>query len=49
VGTADRIDKLTIRWPTGKRQVFEDLPVDCAIKIVEGAEEFELLAPVTSE
>ncbi len=49
VGTADRIDKLTIRWPTGKQQVFEDLPVDCVIQIVEGAEEFEVLAPVSSE
>ena len=49
VGTADRIDKLTIRWPTGKQQVFKDLPVDCAIQIVEGAEEFEVLAPAASE
>lgn len=49
VGTADRIDKLTIRWPTGKEQVFQDLPVDCVIQIVEGAEEFEVLAPASSE
>ncbi len=49
VGSADRIDKLTIRWPTGKQQVFEDLPVDCVIQIVEGAEEFEVLAPSSSE
>ena len=49
VGTADRIDKLTIRWPTGQRQVFENLPVDCVINIVEGAKEFELLAPAASE
>lgn len=49
VGTADRIDKLTIRWPTGKQQVFEDLPVDCVIQIVEGAEEFEVLASASSE
>jgi hypothetical protein len=49
VGTADCIDELTIRWPTGKRQVFGDVPVDCVIKIVEGAEEFELLVPTASE
>jgi enediyne biosynthesis protein E4 len=49
VGSADRIDKLTIRWPTGKQQVFEDLPVDCVIQIVEGVEEFEALAPASSE
>lgn len=49
VGTAEHIDKLTIRWPTGKQQVFEDLPVDCVIQIVEGTEEFEVLAPASSE
>jgi len=49
VGTADRIDKLTIRWPTGKHQVFEDLPVDCVIQIVEGAEEYEVLTPAVAE
>ena len=49
VGSADRIDKLTIRWPTGKQQVFEDLPADCVIQIVEGVEEFEALAPASSE
>ncbi len=49
VGTAVRIDKLTIRWPTGRQQVFEDLPVDCVIQIVEGAEEFEVIALAASE
>ena len=49
VGTADRIDKLTIRWPTGKQQVFKDLPVDCVIQIVEGAEEFKVVALAASE
>jgi enediyne biosynthesis protein E4 len=42
VGTADRIDKLTVRWPTGKEQVFEDLPVDCEISIVEGETTYEV-------
>ena len=49
VGSADRIDKLTIRWPTGKQQVFNNLPVDCVIQIVEGAQEFEVLAPAAAE
>lgn len=49
VGTAVRIDKLTIRWPTGRQQVFEDLPVDCTIQIVEGAEKFDVLEPVSSK
>lgn len=49
VGTADRIERLTIRWPTGKQQVFEDLPVDCVIQIIEGTDEYEVLAPASSE
>jgi hypothetical protein len=49
VGTAVRIDKLTIRWPTGKQQVFENVPVDCVIQIVEGAEELKVLPLATSE
>jgi hypothetical protein len=40
---AQVIDKLTIRWPTGERQVFHDLPVDCEIAIVEGTDEFRLI------
>lgn len=42
VGSARKIEKVTIRWPTGRRQVFHDLPVDCDIAIVEGTEKFEL-------
>ncbi len=44
VGTAERIDRLTVRWPTGKQQVFQDLPVNCTIEIVEGTDEFGVLA-----
>lgn len=36
VGEAERIKKLVVRWPTGKQQVFHDLPVDCDMLIVEG-------------
>ncbi len=49
VGAANRIEKLTVRWPTGKRQEFEDLPVDRVIRIVEGAEKLEIVAPAASE
>ncbi|MEZ6061887.1 MAG: ASPIC/UnbV domain-containing protein [Planctomycetaceae bacterium] len=44
VGTAERIDTLTIRWPTGEKQVFRDLPVDCTIEIVEESDEFRVVA-----
>lgn len=43
VGSARTIEKLTIRWPTGRLQVFHDVPVDCDIAIVEGTEKFELV------
>jgi hypothetical protein len=43
VGSARTIEKLTIRWPTGKLQDFHNLPVDCDIVIVEGTEKFELV------
>jgi hypothetical protein len=42
VGTALDIDKLTVRWPNGKTQIFQNLPVDCEISIVEGSETYEV-------
>ena len=36
LGTASRIEALTVTWPSGGRQVFRDLPVDRALHIVEG-------------
>jgi hypothetical protein len=40
VGAAERIEKISIRWPTGKTQEFRDLPVDVRITITEGATKF---------
>jgi len=40
VGRATTIDRLTIRWPSGKLQELKDLPVDQAIQIVEGQDGF---------
>jgi hypothetical protein len=40
VGTAERIDELTVRWPTGDTQVFTNVPVDRLITITEGQAEF---------
>jgi hypothetical protein len=36
LGAAERIDRLTVRWPSGLEQAFEDLPVDRRITITEG-------------
>ena len=35
---ATRIDRLEIRWPTGERQVFEDLSVNNVIRLEEGGD-----------
>lgn len=36
VGTSERIERLTVRWPTGQEQTFTDLGVDCEIVLTEG-------------
>ena len=36
VGRATRIDRLTIRWPTGSVDEFRDLPVNRRVRLVEG-------------
>ena len=39
VGKAEQVDRLVVRWPTGKEQVFTNLPVDSRIKLTEGEED----------
>jgi hypothetical protein len=39
LGTAKKIDRLSIRWPSGLEQVLSDLAVDRTIRIVEGEAE----------
>jgi hypothetical protein len=39
VGLADLIDSLVIRWPNGTVQQFDNVPVNCSVKIVEGRDE----------
>jgi hypothetical protein len=36
LGKAERIDKLEVLWPSGLRQVFENLPADRWVRFVEG-------------
>lgn len=36
VGTATRIDRLEIDWPSGRRSRWTDLPTDCRLLCVEG-------------
>jgi hypothetical protein len=39
LGAADKIDKLTIKWPSGQQQVFTDLKTDRYWRITEGKKE----------
>ena len=36
VGSAERIERLTVRWPSGLVQRFDDVPVDSLVRITEG-------------
>ena len=35
-GDAARVDRLDVRWPSGRTQAFEDLPVRATVEIAEG-------------
>ena len=39
LGTAERVDRLEILWPSKKRQVFKNLPVDRFLTFTEGETE----------
>ena len=41
VGKSEKIDRMEIRWPTGKTQVLADLPVNKVIVITENQSEIE--------
>lgn len=36
LGAAERVDELTVRWPSGRRETFHDLPAGHLARIVEG-------------
>ena len=38
LGAADRVERLTIRWPSGAVQTWNDLPADRSLAVVEGGE-----------
>ena len=39
IGDAEKIDRLTVRWPTGETQEFLDVEVNRSIQIEEGSQE----------
>ncbi len=48
LGRAERIDRLSVRWPGGRVQRFENLPVDSEIEITEGQSEYVATALPTA-
>ena len=44
LGDATVVDSLEVRWPTGKVQRFEKIPVRSWIKVTEGEDTVEVLA-----
>ena len=39
LGGAERIDRLTVAWPSGAREAWTDLPADRLLRVVEGRRE----------
>ena len=44
VGSATTIDELVIRWPTGRTQSFETLPVNRRLSFTEGEQAYHSLS-----
>lgn len=42
LGDVEKLQRLTVRWPTGRVQEFTDLPVDSQITITEGQSQFKV-------
>jgi len=43
LGPESRVDRLEIRWPSGRRQTWKDVPADCTIRITEGETQYEIV------
>ena len=45
LGDDTKVDRLTIRWPSGLVQELTDMPADQHVLITEGAEKYEKVIP----
>ncbi|MDA8019170.1 MAG: CRTAC1 family protein [Thermoanaerobaculia bacterium] len=43
LGSSSRVERLTIRWPSGEVQVLENVPTGLHIRVTEGVEKYEVL------
>lgn len=44
LGPAERVDKLTVYWPSGRVQGFADVPIETELILVEGRRELDRVA-----
>ena len=49
LGAAEKIDRLSVHWPSGTSQVLTDVPMDAHIRITEDQDGFEVLLTVDAE
>jgi hypothetical protein len=43
IGAAERVERMTVKWPTGKQQEFLDIPANSRIRIIEGEDRYEVV------
>jgi hypothetical protein len=44
VGDASRVERVSVRWPSGRQESWEDVPVNAFVQLVEGAGQSSPLA-----
>ncbi len=49
LGDLGKVDAMTVRWPSGSRQRFENLPVNCTLEFVEGKDTWSDVYAALSE
>ncbi len=45
LGDAEAVDRLTIHWPSGEKQVLTDLPINSHVLVRESSPEFSTISP----
>lgn len=45
LGTADKIEELTIRWPSGTQQTLRNITAGQHIRVTEGSDEWQTIVP----
>ena len=43
LGQASQVERLEVRWPSGKGQIWEGVPANCLLRIVEGEANYAIV------